>query len=117
MNFSLVCFGVFSGFSETKNGENKDIFYFWGCMASRCGSLFVAVVVSTSADVSGFRGCPLFMWCAPAFCPLPRFTLVLSLANMALFRVLKAFLARFYGVRVGLCCLGCFAWLVWLLCA
>ena len=38
----------------------------------------------------------------PAFCPLSGFVLVVSLANMALFRVLKAFLAGF-GVRMYVC--------------
>ena len=35
----------------------------------------------------------------PDFCPLSCFMLVTSLANMALFRVLRGFLARF-GVRM-----------------
>ena len=30
MNFSLVCFGVLSGFSETERGKNKNLFYFRG---------------------------------------------------------------------------------------
>ena len=30
MNFSLVVVGVFSGKSETRRGENKDLFYFRG---------------------------------------------------------------------------------------
>ena len=38
----------------------------------------------------------------PAFCPLVCFVLVVSLANMALFRVLRGFLARF-GVRMYVC--------------
>ena len=37
-----------------------------------------------------------------AFCPLYCFVLVVSLANMALFRVLRGFLARF-GVRMYVC--------------
>lgn len=37
-----------------------------------------------------------------AFCPLYYFVLVVSLANMALFRVLRGFLARF-GVRMYVC--------------
>ena len=50
---------------------------------------------------------------SPAFCPLYCIVLVVSLANMALFRVLRGFLARF-GVRmyvyVGLVlCLDCVA--------
>lgn len=42
----------------------------------------------------------------PPFCPLCCFVCGVLPANMALFRVLRAFLARFYGVCVGLCCLG-----------
>lgn len=41
---------------------------------------------------------------------------VVSLADMALFRVLRAFW-RVLGVSCGFVLLGCFAWLVWLLCA
>ena len=52
----------------------------------------------------------------PPFCPLCRFMLVLSLANMALFRVLRAFLGGFMGF-VWVCVVLVFAWLVWLLCA
>ena len=44
----------------------------------------------------------------PSFCPLSRFALGALLANMGLFRVLRAFLARFVGfvwvyVACGLC--------------
>ena len=54
----------------------------------------------------------------PAFCPLSRFVLGALLANMALFRVLRAFLARF-GVVVWVCvvlalCVACGAFVcVW----
>ena len=54
----------------------------------------------------------------PAFCPLYCIVLVVSLANMALFRVLKAFLAGF-GVRMYVCmglgfCVDCVAFVrVW----
>ena len=54
----------------------------------------------------------------PAFCPFYCIVLVVSLANMALFRVLKAFLAGF-GVLVWVCmglvlCLDCVAFVrVW----
>lgn len=51
-----------------------------------------------------------------AFYPLYRFMLVALLANMALFRVLRAFLAWF-GVVVWVCLAWRFAWLVWSLCA
>ena len=52
----------------------------------------------------------LVLWsCVPSFCPLSRFALGALLANMALFRVLKGFLARF-GVLVWVC-------IAWVLCA
>ena len=48
----------------------------------------------------------LVLWsCVPSFCPLSRFVLGALLANMALFRILRAFLARF-GVVVWVC-VGC----------
>ena len=67
------------------------------------------------ADVSkigqGTAGCS-------AFCPLSRFVFGALLADMALFRVLRAFLARF-GVVVWVCvacvlCVACVAFVrVW----
>ena len=42
-------------------------------------------------------------WRVPSFRPLSRSSLGASLANMALFRVLRAFLGGFYGACVGLC--------------
>ena len=58
----------------------------------------------------------LVLWsCVPSFCPLSRFVFGALLANMALFRVFRAFLEGF-GVVVWVCVvLVCFAWLVWLL--
>ena len=49
--------------------------------------------------------------CVPSFCQLSRFVLGASLANMDLFRVLRAFLARF-GWFVWVCvvlviCVAC----------
>ena len=98
--FSCVC--VFSGISETKKGKSEIYFGFGGCRASVV-ALFGAVVVST--------GC---RWCAPApslwVCSVPFVPafalfpalLAVSLANMALFRVLRGFLARF-GARMYVC--------------
>ena len=54
----------------------------------------------------------LVLWCrVPSFCPLSRFALGALLANMALFRVFKAFLEGF-GVFVWVCvvlvlCVAC----------
>ena len=56
----------------------------------------------------------LVLWsCVPSFCPLSRFVFGVSRANMVLFRVLRAFLARF-GVVVWVCvacvlCVACVA--------
>ena len=56
----------------------------------------------------------LVLWsCVPSFCPLCCFVFGALLANMALFRVLRAFLARF-GVVVWVCvacvlCVACVA--------
>ena len=59
----------------------------------------------------------LVLWsCVPSFCPFYRFVFGALLANMALFRVLKGFLAGF-GCLCGFVLLGCFARLVGLLCA
>ena len=52
----------------------------------------------------------------PPFCLLSRFALGAFPLNMALFRVLRAFLGRFMGF-VWVCVVLVFAWLVWLLCA
>ena len=56
------------------------------------------------------------MYRNPSFCPLSRFVLGASLANMALFRVFRAFLESF-GVFVCVCLVWGFLWLVGLLCA
>ena len=52
----------------------------------------------------------------PAFCPFAAFALVALLANMALFRVLRGF-DGVLGISCGFVWVGCFAWLVGLLCA
>ena len=63
-------------------------------------------------------GCSPFRGVFPSFCPLSRFVLGVLPANMALFRVLRAFLARF-GVVVWVCvvlvlCVACVAFVrVW----
>ena len=62
----------------------------------------------------GFRTCQRLLWsCVPSFRPLSCFALGVLLADMALFRVLRAFLARF-GVVVRACvvlvlCVACVA--------
>ena len=94
-------------------------------MGAGCGSACLPFIVSTGgrwsgnscyfADVSKIGQDPA--GCS-AFCPLYRFVLGVLLANMALFRVFRAFLARF-GVVVWVClayvlCLACVAFVrVW----
>ena len=91
VNNFLGVLGVFSGKSETKNGKSEIYFGFGAFVVLLSSSFVVAVVVST--------GC---RWCAPApslwvcsvplpcLCPFPAL-LAVSLANMALFRVLRGF--------------------------
>ena len=76
MNNFLVCLGVFSGISETKNGKSEIYFGFGAFVVLLSSSFVVAVVVSTECR-----------WCAPApslwVCsvpfslPLPSFPLCL----------------------------------------
>ena len=54
------------------------------------------------ASGQAFGDCPLLSCRVPSFCPLSRFVLVVSLANMPLFAILKGFLAGF-GVRMYIC--------------
>ena len=93
--------GVLSGFYDTTNGKNKDIFCSWGLYGF---PLWLSLWGAAGAGCRGFR------WCVPSFGPLYRFALGALLANMALFRVLRGF-SGFYGVRVFIL-LGCFTWLV-----
>ena len=102
MNNFLVCFGVFSGFSETKKGKSEIYFGF--------GAFVVCFIVSTWCR-----------WCAPApslwVCsvpfslPLPSFLLCLwciafEYGFISRFKgVLEGF-GAFWGVRGCLCCLG-----------
>ena len=67
-----------------------------------------AFIVSTGAGVQALGVVPCFRGVFPAFCPLYHFALVVLFANMALFRVLRAFLARFGGL-VWVC-------VAWVLC-
>ena len=74
-----------------------------------------AFIVSTWGRLSRLRTCrrlALVLWsCVPSFCPLYRFALGALSLNMVLFRVFRAFLARF-GVVVWVCvvlvlCVAC----------
>ena len=90
VNFSLVCFGVFSGFSETKKGKSEIYFGFGAFVVLLSSSFVVAVVVSTcgrwwcppsaggwllcACGVRRFRGlwrvCLYFVLFCPLSCPL-----------------------------------------------
>ena len=102
VNFSLVCFGVFSGILETKNGKSEIYFGFGAFVVLLSSSFVVVVVVSTGWRVVGSCGSSCFRAVFPAFCPLVCFACGALHLNMALFRVLRAFLAGF-GVRMYIC--------------
>ena len=103
VNFSLVCFGVFSGILETKKGKSEIYFGFEDCRAS-----VVALHLWRWWCLLGAGGALLLLLfgCVPslrpAFCPLSCFACGALHLNMALFRVFKGFLEGF-GVRMYVC--------------
>ena len=99
VNFSLVCFGVLSGILETKKGKSE-IYFGFG-----------AFVVALSLGGGGVHRVQVVRSCSLSLGVFRPFALPLSLScfacgtlhlNMALFRVLRGFLARF-GVRMYVC--------------
>ena len=109
VNKFLVCFGVFSGKSETKNGKSEIYFGFGAFVVLLSSSFVVAVVVSTECrwwcpPSAGGR----LLWLVLLSCRVPRLlpAFLLSFTALpfkyALFRVLRAFLAGF-GVQVYIC--------------
>ena len=109
----------FLGNFGDNEGQKPNIFLKCGCkVGAGCGSACLLFGVSTGCRCAGFLR--YFADVSKigqdtarcfAFCPLSRFALVALLANMALFRVLRAFLARF-GVFVWVCsfwvfCVAC----------
>ena len=110
VNFSLGCLVFSRYFWRQQTAKSKHIFGKWCECVVSCAPLvevfhrvhWVQVVRSCSLSLGVFRP-----FC-PCLCPFPAL-LAVSLANMALFRVLRAFLARF-GVFVGVC-------VAWVLCA
>ena len=84
------------------------------------GSACLTFIVSTGPriqDLSGIQDLPevalVLLWCVPSFCPLSRFALGMLALNMALFRVLRAFLEGF-SCLVWVCvvlviCVACVA--------
>ena len=87
------------GNRRPKRAKTKIYFTFGGCRGFRCGSLFGAVVVSTGCRWSGSLGLQELPECLrlssgrvfPPFVRLSCFALGALLANMALFRIFRAF--------------------------
>ena len=106
------------GIFGDRKGRNLNIFLKYG--VSVCGRVLLwwrCPLVAYVPDSGPAGPAGGWLWSSggalPAFCPLYCIVLVVSLANMALFRVLRGFLARF-GVRMyvymGLVlCLDCVA--------
>ena len=99
------------GIFGDKKGRNLNIFFNCGAgVGWSCAPLVVVFHgVHWSRGVQAFEASgPTGGWLVssggalPAFCPLYCIVLVVSLANMALFRVLKAFLEGFM-VRMYVC--------------
>lgn len=98
VRFSLVCFGVFSGKSETKNGKNKDIFYFWGFR----GAAFILFCgggggVHWVQAVQALGVCPRFRGVTRPF--LPAFALLLPLLSYDTCKI--CLISHFKGVFRG----------------
>ena len=77
-----------------KTAKTKIYFTFGGCRASRCGSLFGAVVLSTGGRWSGFRG--LSSPLVACSLPLPAFLLCLCMIAFE-----YGSISRFKGVFRG----------------
>ena len=90
MNNFLGALGVFSGFSETRKGKNKNLFYFRGFR----GAAFILfcggggrvhwVQVVQGAGASGVLRC-VFRPFVPAFCPFAAFAFLQYPLNMPYF--------------------------------
>lgn len=117
VNNFLVCFGVSSGFSETKNGESKRLFYFRGFR----GAAFIPFCGGGSGvhwegfEASGPAGG--WLWSSRGvFRPfLPAFCLFVALPFVLLSRIsleicpishFKGVFCAVWGCCVGLCWLG-----------
>ena len=115
MNF--WCALVFSReFRRPKGAKPKHIFEIWCWRVVSCAPL--AVVFHRVHWVAGGRLLWLVLLSCRIPCPLPSFLLCLWCVTLE-----YGFISRFKGVLGGLgrswgfVLLGCFAWLVWLLCA
>ena len=122
VNKFLGVLGVLSGICETERGEKQRYIWNVGAKWVRVVALLVCILACPLVQASGFRTCQrlaLVLWsCVPSFCPFLCLALVALLANMALFRILRGFLARFGGF-VWVCvvlvvCVACVAFVrVW----
>ena len=99
VNKFLGVLGVFSGKSETKKGKNKNLFYFRGFRGAAfilfCGGggrahWVQACRLSRIQDLKGVGSGPLVVCSLPFMLSLALLSLR-WLANMALFRILRAF--------------------------
>ena len=108
-----------------KGAKSKHIFEMWVQIVQVSPALLACIHRVHLGMCVGFRGCRtclnvgFVLWsCVPSFCPLSRFVFGALLANMALFRVFRAFLAGFVVV-VWVCvvlvlCVACGAFVrVW----
>ena len=108
VRFYLVCFGVFSGFWETKNGKSKYIFGFeglqglpvWLCIWGGGGVHWVQVVRLSGLPVSCGVCSVLLSLCRLSF----RFLSCISL-GICLISRFKGILTGFLLLYVGLYCL------------
>lgn len=103
-----------------RKAKSKHLFEKWvqsGCRFGAGGLPFGVSAGCRCQALRGFRTCLrlalVLWWCVPWLCPLFCSALGASLANVALFGVLRAFLGRF-GVVVWVCvglvlCVACVA--------
>lgn len=70
VNKFLVSFGISLGISETKKGENKDLFYFRGFRGLPVWlSIWGGVRVHWGKVVKALRVTVVLSWCLPSLCP------------------------------------------------
>ena len=97
-------------FGRPKKAKVNIYLGFGGCWGFRCGSLFGAVVVSTGCRWCRVQGLPVScgVCSVPFFLPFVPLLLLLSCISLEICLIshFKGVFRGFYGVRVGLCCLG-----------
>ena len=98
---------VFSrDFGRPKRAKVNIYFALRGCRASVVALHLGRWSCPLGAGGAGLLPDALPSWCVPAFCPLCCICFPALVPKYALFRVLRAFLAWFWCVCVGLYCLG-----------